>query len=288
MRFTLLVLTAITLGALVGVSGCSHCCKNTTPPGPVLAGPPSRPAGDLLLPAPLPSAGQNFPPGGSATPPGPLIGPAAPFPPAGTSRFGTGPGLTLGPPIASPNGPAMSVPNPGLGAPDNLMPKASSDTPPSPTTLPSSIPGFSRVNDRVAAGQKPFPDGYDWLRSQGFRTVLYVRPPGSDDSEERRQAEQRGLMFRSLELSPTTLNERSVSDFIRTVNDPSAQPLFVSDADGILAGALWYVYFRTVERVGVDEARSRAVRLGLREDGGDEQTALWLAVQKYLADHPAP
>lgn len=153
--------------------------------------------------------------------------------------------------------------------------------------MPSSIPAYNWVNDRVAAGQKPFPDGYDWLRSQGFRTVLFIRPAGGDDSDERRQAEQRGLVFRDLEFSPATLNERTVGDFARTVSDTTAQPLFVYDADGTLAGPLWFVYFRTVERQSSDVARSRAERLGLRTDGGDEQTALWLAVQKYLADHPA-
>jgi protein tyrosine phosphatase (PTP) superfamily phosphohydrolase (DUF442 family) len=312
MRWAHVSIAAATLGALGGVSGCTHCCKNPAPavPPPVYGAPPGRPGGDLLLPAPIPPASQPPPPGGSVVPPGNVLPPgsapppggANPFPPAGTSRFGYSPGLILGPPTVSPyqqSSPALSVPNPGAGVQfgqpqfrnDPSLPPAGATAPAggSPASpFPSGIPGFSRVNERVASGLKPFPEGYDWLRANGYRSVLFIRPPGSDDGEERRQTEQRGLTYRSLELSAGTLTDQVVSDFNRAVTDPASQPLFVYDADGTLAGALWYLYFRTAERAGDDVARLRAGRLGLREDGSDEQTALWLAIQKYLARRPMP
>jgi len=312
MRFPHISIVAVTLAALAGVSGCTHCCKNPCPTAQPGFGPPPRAGGDLLLPAPVPPASPTLPPGGSTAPPGNIVippgsalppGGASPFPPAGTSRFGYAPGLILGPPTVSPYqqqpSPALSVPNPGAGVqfgqpqPGTAapLPPAGASSPPGPASsspLPASIPGFSRVNDRVASGLKPFPDGYDWLRTNGSRSVLFIRSPGADDAEERRQAEQRGLGYRSLELSAGTLTDQVVTEFNRAVTDPATQPLFVYDADGTLAGALWYLYFRTAERASDDVARLRAGRLGLREDGSDEQSALWLAIQKYLSRRQAP
>jgi hypothetical protein len=52
----------------------------------------------------------------------------------------------------------------------------------------------------------------------------------------------------------------------------------------MLAGGLWYLYFRTVENDPDETARIKANRLGLSEDAQGDHKAMWLAIQKYLSE----
>jgi hypothetical protein len=145
------------------------------------------------------------------------------------------------------------------------------------------IPQFASVRPRVASGLKPSLEGLDWLRSNGYRTVLHIRRPGEDDTADRRQVEERrGMKYVSLELSPQNLRE-AIDQFNHLVGEVSCLPLFVYDRDGTLQGFLWYLHFRIVDLASDEEARIRAGRLGLKENQSDEQREMWLAVQKYLS-----
>jgi hypothetical protein len=151
--------------------------------------------------------------------------------------------------------------------------------------LPVGIPQFSMPRKRVAAGLRPISvDGLDWLATNGYRTVLHLRRPGQDDSSDRSQFEKRGLRYLSLEVSPETLSREVVERFSQVVDDAGNLPLFVYDKDSILAGGLWYLYFRLTEGAGDEDARARAARLGLRPEQEGEGRRMWLAVQKYLSE----
>jgi protein tyrosine phosphatase (PTP) superfamily phosphohydrolase (DUF442 family) len=165
-------------------------------------------------------------------------------------------------------------------------PKARQESNPA-TPLPAGIPGFALVGDRLATGRRPLlDDGLDWLKANGYRGVLYLRRPGEEDSADRRQAEKRGLGYLSLEVSPQTLSRALVDEFNRRVADPDGLPLFVYDRDGTLAGALWYLHFRTARQLPDDAARVRAGALGFREESDDAHREMWLAVQRFLAEQP--
>jgi protein tyrosine phosphatase (PTP) superfamily phosphohydrolase (DUF442 family) len=149
--------------------------------------------------------------------------------------------------------------------------------------LPAGIPQFAEAKARVASGLTPFADGWDWLKANGYKTVVYLSQPGTDTANDRKQAEQRGLAFETIEISPETLTKEKVDQFNQIVDDRSAQPLFVYDSNGVLAGALWYLHFRTAENATDQIARDQAERLGLpRQPAGDHLT-MWLAVQKLLS-----
>ncbi len=188
--------------------------------------------------------------------------------------------MRLGAPGTGNPGPSSPLP-PGTGLP--ASPRAVTEQTPA-AALPVGIPDFASVKDQVASGLKPLLDGLDWLRQNGFRTVLHVHRPGEDDAAERRQVEKRGLKFVSLEVSPQTLDTKTVSEFNRMVNDTAAYPLFVYDGDGVLAGGLWYLYFRTSEKATDEQARARAASLGLKPDRNGEAREMWLAIQKYLSN----
>ena len=165
----------------------------------------------------------------------------------------------------------------------SAMPSAADDANVAPP-LPVDIPGFAVAKDRVANGLQPFPDGIAWLQAHHYRTVLHVRAPGEDDSAARRQFERRDLRYLSIEVSPNTLTRDVVERFNRAVREESDLPMFVYDADGAIAGGLWYLYFRTAEGMTDERARSEAARLGFRPDGDGEQRAMWVAVQSYLSN----
>jgi protein tyrosine phosphatase (PTP) superfamily phosphohydrolase (DUF442 family) len=151
--------------------------------------------------------------------------------------------------------------------------------------LPAGIAQFAIVGDKVAAGLKPDLDGLDWLQANGYRSVLQVRSPATEDVADRRQVERHGMTYASLEVTPQTLTRALVDRFSKAVADGNASPLFVYDRDGQLAGMMWYLHFRLTERLPDDRARARAVRLGLRTDGA-ERAELWLAASKLLSEQP--
>ena len=148
--------------------------------------------------------------------------------------------------------------------------------------MPVDIPQFAAVKTNVASGQQPFADGIAWLKTHGYRTVLHIRSPREDDSAARKQIEQSGLHYLSLEVSPTTLTRNLVDQFNRQVGDANNMPLFVYDRDGSLAGGLWYLYFRLVEGATDEKAHEEAERLGFKQDGSDVHIKMWLAVQNIL------
>jgi protein tyrosine phosphatase (PTP) superfamily phosphohydrolase (DUF442 family) len=152
-----------------------------------------------------------------------------------------------------------------------------------PPILPADIPQFAFVAKGIASGQQPFPDGVKWLKDHGFKTILHVRAPTETDNAAKRIFESRGLTYISLEVSPQTLSKEVVDRFNHILADENNRPLFVFDKNSALAGALWYIHFRTVDGMTDDKARAEATRLGFKQDQDDAQRDMWIAVQNYLS-----
>jgi protein tyrosine phosphatase (PTP) superfamily phosphohydrolase (DUF442 family) len=130
--------------------------------------------------------------------------------------------------------------------------------------LPVGIPQFAAAGPKIACGLKPDLDGLDWLKANGFQTVVHVRAAGEDDSADRRQIEKRGMKYVAIDCSTATPSRPLVDEFSRTVTDRANQPIFVYDRNGSLTGGLWYQHYRLTERLADGDARVRAVRLGLQ------------------------
>jgi protein tyrosine phosphatase (PTP) superfamily phosphohydrolase (DUF442 family) len=167
-----------------------------------------------------------------------------------------------------------TTPTPGNKTPEPSRPQA----------LPAGIPQFGTARDGVAGGLRPLDDGFDWLKTNGYRTVLHIRSPGEDNEADRQQVEKRGMKYLTLEVSPQTLDRKMLDDFAATVGNTSLHPLFVYDREGALAGGMWYWYFRQVDMQNDDAARVRAGALGLRENRAGQHTEMWLALQKLLSE----
>jgi hypothetical protein len=75
-----------------------------------------------------------------------------------------------------------------------------------------------------------------------------------------------------------------VERFNQLVADANNQPLFVYDKDGSLAGGLWYLHLRLVDRTTDEKGREEAERLGFRQNRSEAHLKMWLAVQNLLKD----
>jgi protein tyrosine phosphatase (PTP) superfamily phosphohydrolase (DUF442 family) len=165
---------------------------------------------------------------------------------------------------------------------------AGGEKPRSSPALPVGIANFAEVMPGVASGLRPLLDGVDWLKTNGYKTVLQIRAPGENGDGDRQLLEQRGLKYLTLEVSPKTLTPEVVDKFNQIVADPANRPLFIYDKDGSLAGALWYLHFRTADKLSDDEARKKAAALGLKEETTGPNGELWLAIQAFVRDHLKP
>ncbi len=191
------------------------------------------------------------------------------------------PTIRLSPPEVSVPGPGQT-PEPPPAAPAPAVTERRE--PPAPAA-PVDIPQFASARAKVANGLQPFPDGIAWLKEHGYRTVLHVRPAGTDDAAARRQFEKSGLRYLALDADPRSLTKEQVDQFNRLVTDESNLPMFVYDKDGSLTGGLWYLHYRLVEGWSDEKARTEAARLGFRQEQDDAHRTMWIAVQKLLEEN---
>jgi hypothetical protein len=137
---------------------------------------------------------------------------------------------------------------------------------------PPSIPKFQSVRKNVESGLRPFdPEGFDWLAVNGYKTVLYLRFPGSSDEADRKLVTDRKMAFLSLPVQPNELlqNDRDmIKEFFRYLQNDSLQPMYVYGQDEILSGGMWFLVFRLLERDTEEVALVRAASLGLRPGEG--------------------
>lgn len=179
------------------------------------------------------------------------------------------------PPRQSPEPPLQSAGE----KPSPTVKDEKSGTPP----LPVGIPQFTVVKEQVANGQRPALDeGLDWLKTNGYKSVLFLHKPGDPVDADRKQADKRSLKFLSLEVSPANLTRKHVDDFAALLKEQNHLPLFVYDREGDLTGGLWYLYFRLTEQIDDDAARVRISSLGFRENREEAHRTMWLAIQKLL------
>jgi protein tyrosine phosphatase (PTP) superfamily phosphohydrolase (DUF442 family) len=263
-----LLLTAVLVAGAVG--GCRHkCCSPTSTPRPYLPLPPSAgmipPPGVPVTPAPV---GGQLPPADLGAFPGGSVAPAP-------ATKGPAPEILLPDPVP---GGKSSLSSPGLLEPPTRAPQVTQEPPLAAGA--TGVPGFVRVNATAASGRRPALDGFDTLKKQGFRSVVYLHPPGADVAAVRDVAEKKGLTFTAIEPTPETLTDAAAA-FDRVLMDRSAQPVYVFDDDGLRAGALWYVRFRTADQLSPDVARIRARGLGLTDDT-DEARAYWVVIQQHF------
>jgi hypothetical protein len=180
--------------------------------------------------------------------------------------------------------PPLSQPQPGVREERSSKPAEKEERSAKNNTdsMPVGIPQFAVVKEGITNGLRPsYLDGFNWLAARGYHAVLHLRQPNDVVSADRQQVEKHGMKYLSLEVTPQSLKE-TLDQFDGIVADRANRPLFVYDKDGMVTGSLWYLHFRTVDRLPDDQARAKAVPLGLQVEQNDSNRAMWLAIQKIL------
>jgi protein tyrosine phosphatase (PTP) superfamily phosphohydrolase (DUF442 family) len=269
-------LLMLALGCAV-LAGCKCCHRRPPPPADC---PPSGYGSSNIPPAGIPVGPPPAAvPRGTAPDIGPPPGDAGSSelllpqpPPPGKTRSEYPRIVPLNPP--SNGGATLGDPNfaeqPGAAdAPAAPNPPPTDAKPIPKTDRPTGIDEFVRVKDGVSAGHRPTIEGLDWLKANGYKTVVHVRRPQDDDETDRRQVERRDLKFVNLTVTSATLTQAWVDDFNKLIGDTAARPVFVYGQDPQTAAVAWYLHLRTAEFLTHDEARVQAVRLGLTDEKSD-------------------
>ena len=176
-------------------------------------------------------------------------------------------------------------PAPMLGTlPPTPADSSSAYTPPAPVApavggLPVGIPEFVQVRENIATGLRPELDGLTWLKKNGFKTVIFLRGVKEDDTAARKVVESQGMAFKSMIVSPLTLTPEFSAEYNKLMSESATGPVFVYDTAGSVAGPVWYLWYRTSEKLNDQEARTNARRAGLREMGNAEQNSLMEAAR---------
>ena len=88
------------------------------------------------------------------------------------------------------------------------------------------INNFGKINGNYYRGAQPEDRDYKDLAALGVRTVIDLTRDGR--SNERRLVEQAGMQFYRIPLTTSERpNENAVAQFLKLVNDPAMQPVFV-------------------------------------------------------------
>jgi len=118
-----------------------------------------------------------------------------------------------------------------------------------PTTAPSApfasprddLPGlknFEQVSDALCRGAQPAKDGFRTLKDRGVKTIVDLRTEHSD----RELLAGMGFQYVEIRCNPFDMKEAEVVEFLKVVNDPKNQPVFVHcacgcDRTGMMVGA---------------------------------------------------
>jgi protein tyrosine phosphatase (PTP) superfamily phosphohydrolase (DUF442 family) len=313
MKLRFAVALVLGVSVIVIATGCCDACRRRREQPPTVPPPNLPPPGYQNAPPPgyqnaPPPGYQTVPPRGAEILPPTTVPPGntAPMLPPTSSGYTPGPGGTWIPapqpqlpanPLATTEPPlAQAKPTPQVSErppepvrllpPDLTEPAPANPAPPATVPgldgLPAGIPGFAPVDDKLSTGLKPDLEGLDWLQSKGYRMVLQLRKPGAADAADKEQVEKRGMKYRSLEIAPDKLDAKLMDEFNKIVAEPAHLPLFVYDSTGLRSGVMWYLHFRTADKMSDDRALERASQFGLRKTGSDEVVAFWIAIQKYF------
>ena len=127
---------------------------------------------------------------------------------------------------------------------------------------PDSIPRFHQVSPGIYRGGQPKPEGFEWLKRQGFKTIINLRR----EHDERKQIATLGLNYVYLPLDARDeIPMNTLQTFLDALTDPARQPVYVhcqrgADRTGFMVG----VYRVEKEGWSAKRAYSEARDIGMR------------------------
>ena len=90
-----------------------------------------------------------------------------------------------------------------------------------------SIGNFGRLNDQYYRGEQPEGRDYADLAALGIKTVIDLQADG-DNADEAKLVEAAGMKFYRIPMTTRQApTDAQISEFLRIVNDPAQQPVYV-------------------------------------------------------------
>jgi protein tyrosine/serine phosphatase len=116
------------------------------------------------------------------------------------------------------------------------------------------IKNFGYVNDNYFRGAQPQARDYPDLAGLGIKTVLDLQRGG--EAEEQKLVEAAGMKFYRIGMSSQSRpNREQVEAFLKIINDPANQPVFVHCAGGRhRTGVMTAIYRMTKEAWNADKS----------------------------------
>jgi protein tyrosine/serine phosphatase len=117
------------------------------------------------------------------------------------------------------------------------------------------ISNFGRVNDTYYRGAQPKGRDYADLAALGVKTVIDLQGDG-DNANEAKLVEASGMRFHRIGMTPRVApTAEQLATFLRIVNDPAQQPVYVHCAGGRHRTGVMTAVYR-MEKDGWDADRA--------------------------------
>lgn len=160
---------------------------------------------------------------------------------------------------------AVAIVTGALGMPLAAQSPAQISAPPAPhksTAVVSAAPpkvnifNFGQINPNYYRGAQPERAGMTELKALGVKTVIDLRNDDDVDQEEPALASGAGINYIRIPMSTReTPTPEKVSEFLKLVNDPAHQPVYVHCVEGRhRTGVMTAVYRMTQDSWTADKA----------------------------------
>jgi protein tyrosine/serine phosphatase len=132
----------------------------------------------------------------------------------------------------------------------------------------TSISNFGCINENFYRGAQPKRTDYENLVAMGVKTVIDLQKDG--ERNEQRLVEAAGMKFFRIGLSDSSWPSRANADqFLKIVNDPANQPVFVHCHSGRhRAGIMTAIYRMTHDGWSADQAYAEMKQYGFEKGFG--------------------
>ena len=130
------------------------------------------------------------------------------------------------------------------------------------------VRNYSKVDATVGCAGATDPSAMKALKGEGYVSVINLRMPteqGADVEAGRAAAQTAGLKYFHLPFNTAMPDAAVVTKFLATVADKSNQPVFIHCGSANRVGGMWMIKRVLQDKWPVDQARTEAEAIGLRE-----------------------
>lgn len=145
-----------------------------------------------------------------------------------------------------------------------IAPLPTTNTSATAQVLAQVIPNFGIVTPFLLRGAQPSEQGFTALKAAGVKTVINLRDGKKDIVNEKDIVEELGMKSISIPLSVfKTVNDEHIDKFLKVVNDPKNQPVYVHCRQGQdRCGTMVGIYRLTQQNWDSDQTYKEMLKYG--------------------------